>query len=76
MDGAARIYRTEKKDWDVYPLPEGWERNVMFQQQTKHFVDVVNGEAEPSCTLEDGVQVQKIISSVHESQKIGKLISL
>ena len=75
-DGAARIYRTEKKDWDVYPLPAGWERNVMFQQQTQHFVDVVKGKVEPSCTLEDGVQVQKIIASVHESQKTGKLVSL
>lgn len=70
-DGAARIYRTEKKDWDVYPLPAGWERNVMFQEQTKHFVDVVRGKAEPSCTLGDGIRVQKIISAVYESQKTG-----
>jgi predicted dehydrogenase len=76
VDGAARIYRTEKKDWDVYPLPAEWERNVMFQEQTKHFVDIVNGKAEPSCTLEDGIQVMRIITSVHESQKTGKLISL
>lgn len=70
-DGAARIYRTEKKDWDVYPLPAGWERNVMFQEQTKHFVDVVKGKAEPSCALGDGIRVQKIISAVYESQKTG-----
>jgi len=76
VDGAARIYRTEKKDWDVYPLPAEWERNVMFQEQTRHFVDVVAGKAESSCGLEDGVQVQRIISAVHESQKTGKLISL
>ncbi|MCQ3935601.1 MAG: hypothetical protein DPW18_01005 [Chloroflexi bacterium] len=75
-DGAARIYRTEKKEWDIFPLPDGWERNVMFQEQMKHFVDVVKGKAEPSCTLEDGIQVQKIIASVHESQKTGKLIRL
>lgn len=76
VDGAAQIYRTEKKDWDAYPLPAGWERNVMFQEQTKHFVDVVKGRAEPSCDLEDGVQVQRVISAVHESQKTGKLILL
>lgn len=75
-DGAARIYRTEKKDWDVFPLPAGWERNVMFQEQTRHFIDIVEGKAAPSCTLGDGVQVQKIISSVHESQKTGRLIAL
>ena len=75
-DGAARIYRTEKKDWDVYPLPAEWERNVMFQEQTRHFIDIVKGKTESSCTLEDGVQVMKIITSVHESQKTGKLIWL
>ncbi len=75
-DGAARIYRAEKKDWDVYPLPAGWERNVMFLEQMKHFVDVVKGKAEPSCTLEDGVQVMKIIAAVHESQQTGRLIRL
>lgn len=89
-DGAARIYRTPHPSpspaggrgergegyWDVYPLPAEWERNVMFQEQTQHFVDVVKGRAEPSCTLEEGIQVMKIITSVHESQRAGKLISL
>lgn len=75
-DGAARIYRPEKKDWDVYPLPATWERNVMFQEQTKHFVGVVKGKAEPSCTLEDGIQVMKVIMAVHESQKAGHLVQL
>ncbi len=73
VDGAARIYRTEKKDWDVYPLPAEWERNVMFQEQTRHFVDIVNGKAEPSCTLEDGIQVMKIITSVHGIAEDGKV---
>lgn len=75
-DGATRIYRAEKKDWDVYPLPAGWERNVMFMEQMKHFVAVVCGEAEPACSLEDGIRVMKLISAVHESQTTGKLISL
>jgi predicted dehydrogenase len=73
-DGATRIYRVEKKDWDVYPLPAGWERNVMFMEQMKHFVDVVHGRAEPSCSLEEGVRVMKLIAAVHESQQSGKLI--
>ena len=75
VDGAARIYRTEKKDWDIFPLPEGWERNVMFQEQTKHFVDVVKGKVEPSCTLEDGIQVQRLIASIHRSSVTGKSIN-
>src|SRR5258706_7969998 len=48
-DGATRIYRAEKKDWEAYPLPAGWGSNVMFMEQMKHFVSVVYGQAEPSC---------------------------
>lgn len=48
----------------------------MFLEQTKHFVDVVKGNVNPSCSLEDGIQVMKIISAVHESQKMGKVIDI
>lgn len=76
VDGATRIYRAEKKDWDVYPLPAGWERNAMFIDQMKHFIAVVNGETEPSCTLDDGIKVQRIVEAVHESQRLGRVIGL
>ena len=89
-DGATRIYRASAEslsistgreikaggEWEAYPLPENWERNVMFFEQMKHFVAVVRGEAEPACTLEDGVRVMKLISAVHESQKTGQLAHL
>lgn len=89
-DGATRIYRASAEslsistgreikaggEWESYPLPENWERNVMFLEQMKHFVAVVRGEAEPACTLEDGVRVMKLISAVHESQKTGQLAHL
>jgi predicted dehydrogenase len=75
-DGAVRIYRVEKKDWDVYPLPAEWERNVMFQQQTQHFVDIVHGKVEPFCTLEDGIRVQKLVDAVHISSAHQLLVSL
>lgn len=74
-DGAVKIYRTDKKEWDIFSLPNDWERNVMFMEQTKHFVDVVKGIANPSCTIEDGIQVMKLIAAVHESQKLRKVIS-
>jgi len=75
-DGATRIYRAEKKDWETYPLPEGWERNVMFMEQMKHFVAVVRGKSEPSCTLVDGIRVQRLVEAVHESQHSGRVIDL
>ncbi len=89
-DGATRIYRASAEslaistgrdikaggEWEAYPLPDGWERNVMFLDQMKHFVDVVKGKAEPTCPLDDGVRAMKLISAVHESQKTENLIRL
>lgn len=86
-DGAVKMYRPHplplsrwergwgEGNWNTFSLPSDWERNVMFLEQTKHFVDIVKGNSNPFCTLEDGIQVMKIISAVHESQKTGKVIS-
>ena len=63
VDGVTHIYRAEVKEWESYPMPDDWERNVMFMEQMKHFVSVVHGEAEPSCTLEDGIRVQQLVCS-------------
>jgi predicted dehydrogenase len=76
VDGATRIYRPDKKEWDVFPLDASWERNVMFMEQMKHFVAVVRGEAEPSCTLEDGIRVQRLAEAIHTSNKTGAVIEL
>jgi len=89
-NGATRIYRASPEslaistgmgikaggEWEAYPLADGWERNLMFLEQMKHFVAVVRGEVEPICTLDDGVWVMKLISAVHQSQNTGRLIEL
>lgn len=68
-DGAVHLYRHRKNEWESYPLPEGWERNVMFMEEMKHFVSVVRGEAESSCPLEAGIKVQRLVESIHRSNE-------
>lgn len=89
-DGATHIYRASPEsletstgmnikaggEWETYPLFDGWERNVMFMEQTKHFISLVKGDVDPACTLEDGIQAMKLIAAVHKSQKTGKMIEL
>src|SRR5690349_15267208 len=38
---------------ESFSPPEGFERNQLFLAQTRHFIEVVHGEKEPVCTLED-----------------------
>lgn len=75
-DGAVRLYRAEEKQWESTLLPAGWERNVMFLDEMQHFVQVAGGEAEPACTLEDGIRVMQLIAAVQASQTTGRLIEL
>lgn len=45
---------------ETFSPPEGFERNQLFVAQMSHFIDVVRGEREPVCTLEDGIRALEI----------------
>jgi predicted dehydrogenase len=89
-DGATSIYRASPEslaistgmairaggEWEVYPLADSWERNVMFLEQMKHFVAVVHGEIEPTCTLDDGMRVQRLVGAIHKSNAEGRVVDL
>ncbi len=38
----------------VFPASEGFERNQMFVDEMRHFIQVVKDQAEPLCTYADG----------------------
>ncbi|MGE5377199.1 MAG: Gfo/Idh/MocA family protein [Bacteroidota bacterium] len=56
---------------DLFPAPEGFERNQLFLAQTRHFIGIVRGESEPVCTLEDGIMALKLALAACNSQKTG-----
>ncbi|MCE9646929.1 MAG: Gfo/Idh/MocA family oxidoreductase [Chloroflexi bacterium] len=61
---------------ETFALPEGFERNQLFLSQTKHFLEVVRGDAQPVCSLKDGVLALKMALAAHESQKTGKVVPI
>jgi predicted dehydrogenase len=71
-----RIYRAETGQWEEVPRPEKWERNDMFLDEMKHFLAVARGEAKPSCSLDDGVRVMKLIGAIQASESSGTAISV
>jgi predicted dehydrogenase len=56
--------------WRDFLPPEGFERNQMFLDELRHFIDVVHGEAEPICTLQDGIQALRMAIATHQQQLI------
>jgi predicted dehydrogenase len=56
--------------------PMGFERNQLFVAQTRHFIEVVRGESEPLCTLEDGVQALHLALAAYRSQETGQIVKI
>lgn len=61
---------------ETFSPPEGFERNQLFVAQTRHFLEIVRGESEPVCTLQDGVQALRIALAAYQSQQTGHVVDL
>ena len=59
-----------------YTPPAGFERNTLFLSQMQHFLQVAAGQAEPICTLQDGVQALEMALAAKQSQAHGQLVNL
>ena len=74
--GTCRVYDAKVKAWEDYNLPAAWERNVMFLDEMRKFLEVVQEGAAPACTLDDGVRVMRLIAAIRKSNESGQRISL
>jgi len=61
---------------ETFSPPEGFERNQLFVAQMRHFFEVVRGDTEPVCSLEDGIQALRLALAAKESAGSGKVISI
>jgi len=70
-DGALRLSQTggdgRPGDWQVFAPPAGFERNSMFVAEMRNFLEVARGNAEPACSLADGLYVLKLALAVTEA---------
>lgn len=73
-DGITRLARVGQDDkagpWQEFPPPEGFERNTMFLDELRHFLDVLHGEADPICTLQDGIHALHLALAARTEQLV------
>ncbi|MFC2063896.1 Gfo/Idh/MocA family protein [Chloroflexota bacterium] len=74
--GSARLYDVNKEEWQTLSPPEGFERNHLFLDEMRHFLNVISREEEPRCTLEDGLAAVKITQAVHLAARQSVLVEL
>jgi predicted dehydrogenase len=75
QDGAVRVLRAGVEE-QVFPAPQGFERNSLFMEEMKHFLAVARGEEQSVCTLEDGIEILKLTLAAHASSDLGRRIDM
>ncbi len=75
-DGAVHLYKNSSANWEIFSIAPDFERNDMFLEEMRHFIEVVDGTSKPICTLNDGIQVQKMVDAIFRSSKNGTRISI
>lgn len=75
-DGVLHEYRAASDNWNTYSPPSTFERNVMFLEEMRHFIEVVRGTQPPRCSLEDGKYALKLALAAYESDRTGQLIKV
>ena len=67
--GTADYYLADSNSWAAIKSPPGFERNDLFLDEMRHFLDLIAGESQSRCTLEDGILAVKMTSAVHASSR-------
>lgn len=75
-DGTARLSRAGREGWETFPPPEGFQRNDLFLEEMRHFLAVMDGQADPVCTLEDGLAALHLALAARQSGRTGQRVSL
>lgn len=65
--GSLTVWATGQQNPHTFLPPSGFERNHLFVDQMRHFLQVARGEALPRCTLQDGQQALAIALAVLKS---------
>ena len=71
-DGSLSVF-TPDHGWQAHLPPEGFERNALFLAEMSHFLAVARGEAQPLCTLDDGLRALQLALAARLSGQDGLL---
>jgi predicted dehydrogenase len=61
---------------ESFSPPEAFDRNQLFLAQTHHFVEIIQSQKEPLCSLADGIMALRLALAAKESQEKSRIISL
>ena len=76
LEGSLRVYAARTESWQTTSPPAGFERNSLFVEEMRHFLQVIAGEARPACSLEDGVEALRLALAALQSASSGRAVEM
>jgi len=67
--GELRVWRAADDPCAIETIPGVDARDELFVRQSRHFLEVVAGSAEPACTLDDGVAALRLAAAIETSSQ-------
>ncbi|MDQ3248880.1 MAG: Gfo/Idh/MocA family oxidoreductase, partial [Chloroflexota bacterium] len=68
-----RMAATAEAQWQATNFT--CERNQMFFDAAHEFLRVIGGEQRPSCTVEDGYAVMRVVEAIRTSSATGQVVT-
>jgi len=74
--GIAKCYQADIDEWLESTLPAGFERNFLFMDESRHFLEIINQKVSPICGLDDGIAAIQLTEAIHRSANSGQKMQL
>ena len=74
--GEVKWYSADKGDWRVFGEPPGWEPNVMYLDEMRHFLRCLAGEAIPTLDVREAARVLEIGLAAKISTETERMVRL
>ena len=76
LDNKIKFYNNRKKEWCIIYKLKNYQRNKMYVDELKHFLNCVKNRTKTINTLNDGIKTMNIALAMKKSSKQKKIIEL
>tara|TARA_Y100001936_G_C15998417_1_gene626444 strand:- start:38 stop:1027 length:990 start_codon:yes stop_codon:yes gene_type:complete len=76
LDNKIKFYNNRKKEWCIIYKSKNYQRNKMYVDELKHFLNCVKNRTKTINTLNDGIKTMNIALAMKKSSKQKKIIEL
>ena len=71
-----KLYNSRKNDWTIKLAIKNYNRNDMYVDEMKHFLNCIKQRKQTMNPLHEGIETLRIALSIKKSSKTGRLIRL